>query len=425
MYKIICMGNEAKLKLLKGIEILADSVKITLGPKGRNVAITDRLGQSFITNDGVTIAKEIFLEDNIENSAVELLREATTKTNDIAGDGTTTATILAEKIFSEGLKSCNMGANPIMLREGIKSAVNLVVDEIKKRSKPINDINSIKQVAKISAGNEQTGCLIAKAYEMVGKDGIITIEEGKSSVDSLKVVNGVRISRGYVSPYMCTDQTHQLAELDNPYIFITDKKISHINEILPIMDMVNKQGGSLLIIAEDLEGDALTTIVLNNMRKVFKCVAVKAPNFGDRRKKVLDDIALTVGAKFVSGDVYNNFNDITIEDLGHASKIKADKDTTTIIGTKGNKILVGNRIKELKELLTHTSKLFDRQTLIERIAMLNGGIAVINVGAISELEMKEKKLRMEDALNATQSAIEEGIIVGGGVALPLPTLSPN
>lgn len=411
------MGDEAKFKLLKGVETLANAVKITLGPKGRNVAISNKTCPSFITNDGVTIAREISLQDEVENTAVHLLCEATSRTNDIAGDGTTTATILAEKIFSEGLKTCNMGANPIMLREGIKRAVNLVVDEIKTHARQVDDTNSIKHVARISAGNEQTGALIAKAYELVGKEGIITIEEGKNTIDSLSVVNGVRINRGYVSPYMCADQIKLVAELEDPYILVTDKKISHINEILPIMNMVNKAGGSLFIVAEDVEGDALTTIVINNMRKVFSCVAVKAPNYGDKRKKVLDDIALSVGAKFVSSDIYNNFDDITLEDLGHSTKIKADKDTATIIGAKGDKTLVSNRIKELKEKLTFATKQFDRETLIERMAMLNGGIAVIKVGAISEVEMKEKKLRMEDALNATQSAIEEGIIVGGGVAL--------
>lgn len=417
MYKKIYTGEEAKLKILKGVETLANAVKITLGPKGRNVVVGDFNGFPFVTNDGVTIAREIKLKDEVEDNAVELLRQATIKTNDIAGDGTTTATILAEKIFSVGLKCCNMGANPILLRSGIKKAVDFVVKEIKRNAKKIEDNNAIKQVAEISAGNEDTGILIAKAYELVGKDGIITIEEGNNVLDALKVVDGVRINRGYISPYMCADQSTLIAEMDNPYILITDKKISHINDILPVMDKVNKAGGSLFLIAEDVEGDALTTIVINDMRKVFSCLAVKAPNYGDRRKKVLDDIALTVGAKFVSGDIYNNFNDITLEDLGHAAKIKADKDTTTIIGAKGDKVLISARIKELKEKLTHTTKTFDRQTLIDRIAMLNGGIAVIKIGALSEVEMKEKKLRMEDALNATQSAIEEGIIVGGGVAL--------
>ncbi len=416
MYNKILMGDEAKAKLLSGISTLSNAVKITLGPKGRNV-VMGRETNSFITNDGVTIAQGIKLKDEVENTAVELLREACIKTNDIAGDGTTTATILAEKIFSEGLKSCNIGANPILLRNGIKKAVNFVVKEIKKMSKPIKDNNSICQIAKISAGNEETGKLIAKAFEMVGKEGIITIEEGKNILDSLTVVEGVRVNRGYVSPYMCTNQMRSIAEIDNPYILITDKKISNINEILPIMDKVNKVGGSLFIIADDVEGDALTTMVINNMRNVFRCLAVKAPNYGDRRKKVLDDIALTVGAKFVAADFYNNFNDITLEDLGHASKVKADKEMATIIGAKGNKELIKARIKELKEKLEYTTAPFDRMTLQDRIAMLNGGIAVIKVGAISEVEMKEKKLRMEDALNATLSAIDEGVIAGGGVAL--------
>ena len=416
MYKKVLMGDEAKNKLLSGIATLSNAVKITLGPKGRNVVMGGD-NNSYITNDGVTIAEGIYLKDEVENTAVELLREACTKTNDIAGDGTTTATILAEKIFSEGLKSCNMGANPILLRNGIKKAVDFVVKQIKKMAKPVKDNNSICQIAKISAGNEETGKLIAKAFEMVGKEGVITIEEGKNMLDSLTVVEGVRVNRGYVSPYMCTNQTRSIAEIDNPYILITDRKISSINEILPVIEQVNKVGGSLFIIADDVEGDALSTLVINNIRNVFKCLAVKAPNYGDRRKKVLDDIALTVGAKFIAADFYNNFNDITLEDLGHATKVKANKEISTIIGAKGDKEQIKARISELKEKLKFTTAPFDRMTLQDRIAMLNGGIAVIKVGAVSELEMKEKKLRMEDALNATFSAIEEGVVVGGGVAL--------
>lgn len=417
MYKKIFSGEEAKLKILKGVETLANAVKITLGPKGRNVIIGDDAGSPYITNDGVTIAREIQLKDEVENNAVELLREATIKTNDYAGDGTTTATLLAERIFSEGLKTCNMGANPILLRDGIKKAVKFVIKEIKQQAKKIEDNNAIKQIAKISAGSEETGTLFAKAYELVGKDGVILIEEGKNLIDSLNVVEGVRINRGYISPYMCDDQIRLIAELEDPYIFITDKKISHINEILPVMEKVNKANGSLVIVADDVEGDALTTIVINNMRKVFRCLAIKAPNYGDRRKKVLDDLALTVGGKFISTDVYNNFNDVQLEDLGRATKVKADKDIATIVGAKGNKSLIENRISELKESLKTVKSAFDKETILSRIAMLNGGIAVIKVGAASEMEMKEKKLRMEDALNATQSAIEEGVIVGGGVAL--------
>ena len=417
MYKEITNGIDAQNKLLKGVETLTDAVKITLGPKGRNVVIGNNNDPALITNDGVTIAKEVTLKDKTENLAVEILRGACTKTNDVAGDGTTTATILAERIFSLGLKSCNMGSNPILLRDGIKTAISFVVEEIKKHSKPVKDNSSIMQVATISAGSKQTGEIIAKAFEKVGLDGIITIEEGKGVLDTLTVVDGVRVNRGFVSPYMCGDQTKSVAEIENPYILITDKKISSINEILPVMDKVKRAGGSLFIIADDIEGDALTTIIINNMRKIFNCLAVKAPNYGDRRKKVLDDIALTVGAKFISTEFYTNFNDVQLEDLGHATKVKADKDMATIIGAKGDKEAITARIKLLREKLETTLKPFDRSTIIDRIAMLNGGIAVVQVGAISEIEMKEKKLRMDDALNATLSAIDEGIIVGGGVAL--------
>ncbi len=416
MYNKVLNGDEAKMKLLSGIETVANAVKITLGPKGKNVAI-GREYKAFITNDGVTIAQEIKLKDEIENTGVKLLCEACRKTNDLAGDGTTTATILAEKIFLEGLKVSNMGANPIMLRSGIQKAISFLIEEIKKNKRPIEDINSIRQIATISSGSAQMGDLIAKAFEKVGKDGIITIEESKNIFDSLSVVDGLRINRGYISPYMCADQSRLVAELENPYILVTDRKITNINEILPIMDKVSRAGSSLFIIADEVEGDALTTIVINNMRKVFSCLAVRAPNFGDRRKKVLDDIALFVGAKFISGDIYNNFNDVTLEDLGRADKVKADKDISTIIGSKGDKEKIDTRIKELKKQLSQTIRPFDRETLTDRIAMLNGGIAVIKVGAITEVEMSEKKLRMEDALNATTSAIDEGIIAGGGVAL--------
>lgn len=415
--KIIVQGDEARSKLLRGVETLANAVKITLGPKGRNVIVDHVKNTPIVTNDGVTIAREIVIPDEIEDTGAQILKGACTKTNDIAGDGTTTATVLAEKIFSEGLKCFTTGANPILLRNGIKKAVNKVVDYIYKISKSVQDNNSICQVATISSGSEETGKILAKAFEHVGLDGVITIEDGNNMITSLNIVEGLRINRGYISPYMCHDQSKMIAELDNPYILITDKKISSIQEILPVIEKVNNVGGNLFIIAEDIEGDALTTLVINNMRKIFNCVAIKTPYFGDRRKKVLDDIALAVGGKFIANDIFNNFKDVTIEDLGRATKIKTDKENTTIIGACGKKELIENRVKELKEKMNIATNDFDKSTLQQRISNLNGGIAVIKVGAVSELEMREKKLRMEDALNSTMAAIDEGIIVGGGVAL--------
>ncbi len=415
--KIIVQGEEARRKLLRGVETLANAVKITLGPKGRNVIVDHVRNIPIVTNDGVTIAKEIVIPDEIEDTGAQVLKGACTKTNDIAGDGTTTATVLAEKIFSEGLKCFTTGANPILLRNGIKKAVNNVVEYIHKNRKEVKDNNAIAQVATISSGSAETGEIIAKAFERVGVDGVITIEDGNNILTSLKVVEGLRINRGYISPYMCLDQNKMIAELNNPYILITDKKITSINEILPIIEKVNNVGGSLFIIAEDVEGDALTTLVINNMRKIFNCVAIKTPYFGDKRKKVLDDIALAVGGKYISGDIFNNFKDVTVEDLGRAEKVKCDKDHTTIIGSKGDKKKVQERVSELKENLKEILTDFDRTTIQQRISNLNGGIAIIKVGAISELEMREKKLRMEDALNATLAAIDEGIIVGGGVAI--------
>ena len=415
--KIIVQGDEARSKLLRGVETLANAVKITLGPKGRNVIVDHVREVPIVTNDGVTIAREIVIPDEIEDTGAQVLKGACIRTNDIAGDGTTTATVLAEKIFSEGLKSFTTGANPILLRNGIKKALNNVVTYIQNSRKIVKDNSSICQVATISSGSKETGEIIAKAFEEVGLDGVITIEDGNNILTSLKIVEGLRINRGYISPYMCHDQNKMIAELNNPYILVTDKKITTINEILPVIEKVNSVGGSLFIIAEDIEGDALTTLVINNMRKIFNCVAVKTPYFGDRRKKVLDDIALSVGGKYISGDIFNNFKDITLEDLGRAEKVKCDKDQTTIIGSMGDKEKVQERVDELKEELKSTMPEFDRTVVQQRISNLIGGIAIIKVGAISELEMREKKLRMEDALNATLAAIDEGIIVGGGVAL--------
>ncbi len=415
--KIVKFGVEAREKLLKGVETLADAVKITLGPKGRNVVVDHVYIEPLITNDGVTIAKEIVLPDEIEDMGAKIVKGACVRTNDVAGDGTTTSAVLVEKIFKEGLKCFTMGANPILLRNGIQKAVEFTVNEIKKYSKPVKDNEAIKQVATISSGSESTGELIAKAFEEVGLDGVITIEEGNNLITSMNVVEGTRINRGYISPYMCQDQNKLIAELDNPYILITDRKISNIQEILPIIDKVAKVGGSLFIIAEDVEGDALTTIVINDMRKTFNCLAIKTPYFGDRRKKVLDDLALIVGAKYITGDIYNNLQEVTLDDLGHCDKVKADKDFTTIIGAKGDKEKIKDRVKELRSDIKDVKREFDLVVINGRLAQLNGGVALIKVGAPTELEMREKKLRMEDALNATMAAIDEGIVIGGGVAI--------
>lgn len=415
--KIVKFGVDAREKLLKGVETLADAVKITLGPKGRNVVVDHVYIEPLITNDGVTIAKEIVLPDEIEDMGAKIVKGACVRTNDVAGDGTTTSAVLVEKIFKEGLKCFTMGANPILLRNGIQKAVEFTVNEIKRYSKPVKDNEAIKQVATISSGSESTGELIAKAFEEVGLDGIITIEEGNNLITSMNVVEGTRINRGYISPYMCQDQNKLIAELDNPYILITDKKISNIQEILPVIDKVAKVGGSLFIIAEDVEGDALTTIVINDMRKTFNCLAIKTPYFGDRRKKVLDDLALIVGAKYITGDIYNNLQEVTLDDLGHCDKVKADKDFTTIIGAKGDKEKIKDRVKELRSDIKDVKREFDLVVINGRLAQLNGGVALIKVGAPTELEMREKKLRMEDALNATMAAIDEGIVIGGGVAI--------
>ena len=417
MIRKILTNEKAREKLLTGVEKLSEAVKITLGPKGRNVVIDSVYMNPIITNDGVTIAKQIELEDEVENAGASILRGACVKTNDLAGDGTTTATVLAEKIFKEGLKCFNTGANPILLRNGIKKAADFVVETMSKDVKEVKDNNSICQVATISSGDLATGQLIAKAFEQVGLNGVITIDEGNGLISSLNIAEGTRINRGYISPYMCQDQNKMVAELDNPYILITDKKISNVAEILGIIEKVAKAGGCLFIIAEDIEGDALTTLVVNNMRKIFTCLGVKTPYFGDRRKKVLDDLALITGAKFISGDIYNNFNDVELSDLGRCEKVKADKDQAMIIGANGDKEKIDARIRQLKEELNQPMEEFDRSVIMGRLSCLNGGIARIKVGATTEVEMREKKLRIEDALNATQAAIDQGIVVGGGVAL--------
>ena len=415
--KKISVGEDAKLNLLKGVEKIAQAVKITLGPKGRNVVVDHIKPEPIVTNDGVTIAKEIVLADEFEDAGAQIVKNACIKTNDIAGDGTTTAMVLAEAIFKEGVKYCSTGANPIMLRNGIKKAVNNVVDYLHKTSKKVDDNASICNVATISSGSKEVGEIISKAYQEVGIDGVIALDEGGGLVSSLKIVEGLRINRGYISPYMCVDQQKMIAEIENPYILITDKKITSINELLPVVEKVNSVGGNLFIIAEDIEGDALTTLVVNNMRKIFKCLAIKTPYFGERRKKVLEDISIAVNGTFVSNDIYNNFKDVMLEDLGRCAKIKADKDSTTVIGASGDKEKISKRVKELKEQLKLATTDFDKTALQQRISNLIGGVALIKVGAMSEVEMQENKMRLEDALNATQAAIEEGIVSGGGTAL--------
>lgn len=415
--KKISFDSVTKNKLLKGVETIAGAVKITLGPKGRNVIVDHIKPEPIITNDGVTIAKEIVLADEFENAGAQILKNACIKTNDIAGDGTTTAMVLAEAIFKEGLKYLTTGANPILLRNGIKKATNKIVEYIQSNSKPVKDLKSICQVATISSGSEEIGNVIAKAYENVGLNGVILIDEGAGLTTSLKLVEGLRVNRGYISPYMCSDQQKLIAEIENPYIFITDKKITNITEILPIIEKVSKASGSLFIIAEDIEGEALTTLILNNMRKTFNCLAIKTPHFGDRRKRVLEDIAIAVGGKFFSGDVYSNFVDVELSDLGRAEKIKANKDSTTIIGAKGDSEEIKNRVESLKEKLKDELNEFDKTVLQQRISNLIGGVALIKVGAFSEVELQENKMRLEDALNATSAGIEEGIVSGGGTAL--------
>ena len=417
MSKLIEFNDVARAKMLKGATTLCNAVNITLGPKGRNVVIDRPYDSPLITNDGVTIAKEISLNDPVENLGASIIKGACVKTNDIAGDGTTTATVLAQKIFSEGIKYLNAGANPIMLREGMKKAVDYVIENVKVNVLKIEDNIAIKQIASVSSGSEETGELIANAFEKVGLSGVITLSDSPNMQTDLKIVEGMRLNRGYISPYMCTDTNKLVAELNNPYIFITDKRITNINEILQVMEKVSNAGGELLIIAEDLDGDALTTIALNNMRKAFTCLGVKAPHFGTRRKLELEDIAIAVGAKYFSQDLYTNFNTIELSDLGRAEKIKSDKDTTTIIGAKGDKNEIDARVQQIREELNTQEDNYEKEILNERISILSGMVANIRVGAISEIELKEKKLRIEDALNATRSAIDEGVVAGGGVAL--------
>ncbi len=417
MTKQIKYGDEARKKLETGVNIIADTVKITLGPKGRNVVLDKKFGAPLITNDGVTIAKEIELEDPFENMGAQLVKEVSTKTNDVAGDGTTTAVVLAQAIVKEGLKNLAAGANPVILKKGIASAVDTAVEKIKKISKPVENKLGIQQVASISAGDEKIGALIANAMEIVGKDGVITVEEGKTMATELTTVEGMQFDRGYASAYMVTNTDKMEAVLDAPYILITDKKISSLQEILPVIEPIAQQGARLLIIADDVEGDALAALIVNKLKGVLNCVAVKAPGFGDRRKAMLEDIAILTGGTVISSDLGYEFKDVTTDMLGKAAQVKVDKDNTTIIDGAGNAKDIKARVASIKSQIAETTSDYDREKLQERLAKLAGGVAVINVGAATEVEMKEKKLRIEDALAATRAAVEEGIVPGGGVAL--------
>ena len=417
MAKQIKYGDDARKALETGVNVLADTVKITLGPKGRNVVLDKKYGAPLITNDGVTIAKEIELPDPFENMGAQLVKEVSTKTNDVAGDGTTTAVLLAQAIIREGLKNLAAGANPIILRKGIEKAVEAAVAQIKSISKTVDGKKAISQVASISAGDETVGELIANAMEIVGKDGVITVEEGKSMTTELTTVEGMQFDRGYASAYMVTNTDKMEAVLDSPYILITDKKISNLQEILPIVEPLAQQGARLLIIAEDVEGDALAALIVNKLKGVFNCVAVKAPGFGDRRKAMLEDIAVLTGGTVISSDLGYEFKDVTMDMLGRANQVKVDKDNTTIIDGAGDKEAIKARVASIKAQIEVTTSDYDREKLQERLAKLAGGVAVINVGAATEVEMKEKKLRIDDALAATRAAVEEGYVPGGGSAL--------
>ncbi|NLE69091.1 MAG: chaperonin GroEL [Clostridiales bacterium] len=417
MAKQIKFGDDARRALEKGLNTLADTVKITLGPKGRNVVLDKKYGAPTITNDGVTIAKEIELEDAFENMGAQLIKEVATKTNDVAGDGTTTATLLAQAIVREGLKNLAAGANPMGLKRGIEKATNAAVDALRDMSSPITNKNAIAQVASISAGDEEVGQLISDAMDIVGKDGVITVEESKTMKTELNTVEGMQFDRGYASAYMVTDTDKMEAVLEDPLILITDKKISNIQEILPVLEQVVQAGKKLLIIAEDVEGEALATLVVNKLRGTFTCVAVKAPGFGDRRKEMLRDIAILTGGQVISEELGLELKETTLDQLGSAHIIKVDKDNTTIIDGAGSKEDIQARIANIKTQIEDTTSDYDREKLQERLAKLAGGVAVIQVGAATEVEMKERKMRIEDALAATRAAVEEGIVPGGGVSL--------
>ncbi len=416
MAKDIIYGTEAREALLAGVDKLANTVKITMGPKGRNVVLDKKFGTPLITNDGVTIAKEIELEELSENMGAQLVREVATKTNDAAGDGTTTATLLAQALIHEGMKNVAAGANPIIIRKGIQKAVNKAVETLTGNAKKVNGTSDIARVGTISAGDEVIGTLIADAMEKVTADGVITVEESKSAETYCEVVEGMQFDRGYLSPYMATDTDKMEAVIDDALILITDKKISNVQEILPLLEQIVQSGRKLLIIAEDVEGEALTTLVLNKLRGTFTCVAVKAPGFGDRRKEMLRDIAILTGGEVISSEVGLELKDATVDQLGHARQVKVNKDNTIIVGGAGDAEAIKSRVSQIKSAIETTTSDFDREKLQERLAKLSGGVAVIKVGAATETEMKEKKLRIEDALNATRAAVEEGIVAGGGTA---------
>ncbi|MCD1162779.1 chaperonin GroEL [Peribacillus frigoritolerans] len=417
MAKEIKFSEEARRSMLRGVDALADAVKVTLGPKGRNVVLEKKFGSPLITNDGVTIAKEIELEDAFENMGAKLVAEVASKTNDVAGDGTTTATVLAQAMIREGLKNVTAGANPMGIRKGIEKAVNSAIAELKAISKPVENKESIAQVAAISSADEEVGQLIAEAMERVGNDGVITIEESKGFTTELDVVEGMQFDRGYASPYMVTDSDKMEAVLENPYILITDKKITNIQEILPVLEQVVQQGKPLLLIAEDVEGEALATLVVNKLRGTFNAVAVKAPGFGDRRKAMLEDIAALTGGEVITEEIGLDLKSATIDSLGRASKVVVTKENTTIVEGSGDTAQIQARVNQIRVQLEETTSEFDREKLQERLAKLAGGVAVIKVGAATETELKERKLRIEDALNSTRAAVEEGIVAGGGTAL--------
>ena len=416
MAKEIKYGVEARKALEAGVDAVANTVKVTLGPKGRNVVLDKSYGAPLITNDGVSIAKDIELKDPYENMGAQLVREVASKTNDVAGDGTTTATVLAQAIVKEGMKNLEAGANPIILRKGIQKAVAAAVESIKAQSSKVKGKDQIAKVAGISAGDEQVGQMVADAMEKVSKDGVITVEESKTMQTELDVVEGMEFDRGYISAYMCSDMDKMEANLDDPFILITDKKISNIQDILPLLEQIVKMGAKLLIIAEDVEGEALTTLIVNKLRGTFNVVAVKAPGYGDRRKEMLQDIAILTGGQVISSDLGLELKDATIEQLGRAKSVKVSKEKTTIVDGEGEKAEIDSRVAEIKKQIETTTSDFDREKLQERLAKLAGGVAVIKVGAATETEMKEAKLRMEDALNATRAAVEEGVIAGGGSA---------
>lgn len=417
MAKDLFYGEESRRKLLSGVDKLADTVKITLGPKGRNVLIEKSYGSPLITNDGVSIAKEVELEDQVENMGAQLVKEVATKTNDVAGDGTTTATLLTQAIVREGFKNVTAGANPMVLKRGINGAVEVAVDYLKNSAKKVDDKESIAQVASVSAGDQEIGRLISEAMDKVGKDGVITVEESKSLGTTLDVVEGMQFDRGYLSPYMAANSEKMEAVLDHPYILLTDKKISNIQEIVPLLEDIMKSGSKLLIVADDVEGEALATLVVNKLRGTLDVVAVKAPGFGDRRKAMMEDIAILTGGTVISEELGYELKETTIDMLGRAETVKVNKDRTVIVNGNGSRTEIKERIDSIRAEAEETTSDFDREKLQERLAKLAGGVAVINAGAATETELKDKKLRLEDALNATRAAVEEGIVSGGGVAL--------